>query len=320
MCIRIANTSFESELLQNTLLPLDQLLAQNNVYRALQLTPFFYGGPQDTVLLTEPPSPDFISELENFGIPPLRWCLPKSPPSLPVDSWGASLSIEAWAQKHRLTYNHPPLSVVRAVNSKEFSFTHAPKLPGAELLRTVEQAEAWIAKTPGHKVLKTRFGVSGRGHLFLPSPHTAAFLTRELPVIAEPWVDRAYDFSTQWVLSQETGIHYLGATLCENDVKGRYRSNRAGHLSIEHLDAHKVHALPLLEQMLSLGYFGNVGIDAMVYRSESGPQLHPIVEINARKTMGFVALELQKRHFSNKTITLSFHAGGKRHFSINVGT
>ena len=71
--------------------------------------------------------------------------------------------------------------------------------------------------------------------------------------------------------------------------------------------------------MLCLGYFGNVGIDAMVYRSENGPQLHPIVEINARKTMGFAALELQKRHFPNKTITLSFHAGGKRHFSINVG-
>ena len=67
MSIKIANTSFESELLQDAPLPLDQLLAQNNVYRALQLTPFFLRRPQDTVLLTEPPSHDFISELENFG-------------------------------------------------------------------------------------------------------------------------------------------------------------------------------------------------------------------------------------------------------------
>ena len=166
MSINIANTSFEWELLQDAPLPLDQLLAQNNVYRALQLTPFFYAGPQDTILLTEPPGPDFISELESFGIPPLRWCLPQSPPHLPINSWGASASVDAWAKQHRLTYAHPPMSVVRTVNSKEFSFTHAPKLPGAKLLHTLEQAEEWIAKTSGPKVLKTRFGVSGRGHLF----------------------------------------------------------------------------------------------------------------------------------------------------------
>ncbi len=316
MSINIANTSFEWELLHDTPIPLGQLLGQNSVYRALQLTPFFYADPEDTVLLTEPPPKEFLEQLKSYNIPPLRWHLLKNPPDLPIESWGASRSIAAWAHTHHLPYAHPPLSVVRAVNSKEFSFTHAPKLPGAALLHTRAEAEAWIASTPGPKVLKTRFGVSGRGHLFLPSPHTAAFLDRELPVIAEPWVPRIYDFSTQWVLSP--GITYLGATLCENDLKGRYRSNTVGALSIEHLEAHKAAALPLLQKMLSLGYFGNVGVDAMVYLWENTPRLHPIVEINARKTMGYVALRLQKRHFPNKTITFSFHAGGKRHFSINV--
>jgi predicted ATP-grasp superfamily ATP-dependent carboligase len=56
--------------------------------------------------------------------------------------------------------------------------------------------------------------------------------------------------------------------------------------------------------MISLGYFGNVGIDAMLYGSPV--TLHPIVEINARKTMGWVALEVQKRHFPNQTLTLSY--------------
>ena len=264
MSINSANTSFEWELLQDAPVPLDQLLGQNAVYRALQLTPFFYADPQDTVLLTQPPPQAFLEQLQTYHIPALRWCLPQSPPHLPLDSWGASPSIAAWARAHHLPYAHPPLSVVRAVNSKEFSFTHAPKLPGAALLHTHAEAEAWTASTPGPKVLKTRFGVSGRGHLFLPSPHTDSFLTRELPVIAEPWVTRVYDFSTQWLLSLETGIAYLGATLCENDPKGRYRSNIVGALSLEHLEAHKAIALPLLQQMLSLGYFGNVGIDAMV--------------------------------------------------------
>ena len=139
-----------------------------------------------------------------------------------------------------LTYAHPPMSVVRTVNSKEFSFTHAPKLPGAKLLHTLEQAEEWIAKTSRAQSSQNTLWRFGRGHLFLPSPHTAAFLARELPVIAEPWVDRIYDFSTQWILSQETGINYLGATLCENDIKGKYRPIAQDDLSIEHLDEHKV--------------------------------------------------------------------------------
>ncbi len=318
MCINIANTSFEWELLQNKSSPLDQLLGQNPIYRALQLTPFFYADPQDTVLLTQPPSEDFLRQLKAYNISPLRWCSPKTPPHLSVESWGASESIAAWAHTHHLNYAHPPASVVREVNSKVFSFSHAPKLPGAALLRTLDEAEQWIATTPGPKVLKTPFGVSGRGHLFLPSPHARSFLTRELPVIAEPWVERLYDFSTQWIISQTGGIAYLGATLCENDPKGRYRSNRVGNLNIEHLDAHKATALPILQKMATLGYFGNVGIDAMVYTWEGAARLQPIVEINARKTMGFVALQLQQRHFPNKTVTFSFHAGEKRHFSINV--
>ena len=318
MCINIANTSFEWELLQKHPVPLDQLLGQNPVYRALQLTPFFYADPQDTVLLTQPPSADFLTQLNSFGIAPLRWCAPKSAPPLPILSWGASESIAAWAHKHQLPYSHPPASIVRDVNSKAFSFVHAPKLPGAALLSTIEEAEQWIATTPGPKVLKTRFGVSGRGHLFLPSPHVRSFLERELPVIGEPWVSRLYDFSTQWEIAQTGTISYLGATLCENDPKGRYRSNRVGNLHIEYLEEHKTTALPILPKMAALGYFGNVGIDAMVYTWEGAARLHPIVEINARKTMGFVALQLQERHFPNKTLTFSFHAGEKRHFSINV--
>jgi predicted ATP-grasp superfamily ATP-dependent carboligase len=39
-----------------------------------------------------------------------------------------------------------------------------------------------------------------------------------------------------------------------------------------------------------MGFRGNVGIDSMIYDGK----LHPIVEINLRKTMGWVALKLGK--------------------------
>ncbi|NRA89875.1 MAG: hypothetical protein HRU43_01915, partial [Simkaniaceae bacterium] len=54
----------------------------------------------------------------------------------------------------------------------------------------------------------------------------------------------------------------------------------------EHLDAAQVP----IQKLFEMGYRGNLGIDAMVYNQK----LHPIVEINLRKTMGWLALKLGK--------------------------
>jgi hypothetical protein len=70
-----------------------------------------------------------------------------------------------------------------------------------------------------------------------------------------------------------------------------------------YLKEHCSYALNTLKKMHKMGFFGNVGLDAMVY--EKGI-LQPIVEINARKTMGWVALQIQKRLFSNQTIQVSY--------------
>ena len=109
---------------------------------------------------------------------------------------------------------------------KLFSFNESQKLPGAALIHTLAQLQQWEQKTEGPKVLKSCFGVSGRGHLFLPSLHMKKFAEKEFaegrPVIAEPWVERKLDFSTQWMIHQDQKIEYLGATICVNDHRGQY--------------------------------------------------------------------------------------------------
>lgn len=60
-------------------------------------------------------------------------------------------------------------------------------------------------------------------------------------------------------------------------------------------------------KIAELGYFGNIGIDAMVYTLPGhAPLLQPIVEINARKTMGWAALAFQQKHYPNDTVRFSF--------------
>jgi hypothetical protein len=114
------------------------------------------------------------------------------------------------------------------------------------------------------------------------------------------------DFSTQWLIHQNRSIHYLGHTLCLSNSKGQYQGTIVGSkLPIKpiFLDQHKEIALELLHQMKEFGYYGHVGFDAMIYNKN---RLHPIVEINARKTMGFVALKIQQTRFPKQAITVSY--------------
>jgi hypothetical protein len=174
-------------------------------------------------------------------------------------------------------------------------------------------------------VLKTVLGVSGKGHHHIASKEIsfasiAPFLHKEWqqrrPVLAEPWLERLLDFSTQWLISAQGAIECIGTTLCHNDAKGRYLSNEVGEEKAllgtfyPFLEQHKQTVVPLLKKIAEQGYFGHVGVDTFIYlNTENDPTLHPVVEINTRKTMGYVALAFQKRYAPNQQIQLAYTPG-----------
>src|SRR6185437_11611483 len=97
------------------------------------------------------------------------------------------------------------------------------------------------------------------------------------------------DFSTQWIIDTDKQITYLGETVCINSSRGQYLETHVGRVlqsQMRFVEKHKEIAFPILQKMAEENYFGNVGIDAFIYNQDS---LQPIVEINARKTMGYVA-------------------------------
>jgi hypothetical protein len=304
--LHIANTNFEAELAADQPVAVATSIQSHPIFMQLQFLPLIYGEPGDGIAVTHAPHPSFTTP---------HWHLldEKHFSYDQVTSWGASRNIAAWAEKKKLSYPMPDWNVVKLVNSKAFSFAESPKLPGAALLHSMEELEKWEKLTPGPKVLKSCFGVSGKGHLFLPSEHTKKFAEKEFsaarPVIAEPWVERKLDFSTQWLIHPDQKIEYLGATICISDHRGRYNANKVGDLPFLFgnyfplLEKHREIVFPILQKMVTEGYFGNVGIDAMIWGND---KLHPVVEINARKTMGWIALEILKRRFPKQTIALSY--------------
>ncbi len=318
--LHIANTNFEDEIATDSPVNFPAIIESHPIYLQLQFLPLLYGNKEDLVYATAMPDEDYFDRLRNLQIESPK--LARQPPkNAEIESWGASPSIEAWAQLHHLIYENPPWDIIREVNSKAFSFTNAPLLPGATLLYNWEELLTWCRQISGKKILKTCFGVSGRGHFHLKAiddPALSELTKREWnagrPLIAEPWVERCLDFSTQWYLERGGTYNYIGFTLCQNDIRGHYRGTVAGDSNKfpEHclgdlsslFAVHLEKAEILLRMMRLKGYFGHIGFDAMIYRNGEQRLLHPIVEINARKTMGWVALILRNRHFSEQTLRI----------------
>ncbi|MBS0605304.1 MAG: hypothetical protein JSR57_00010 [Verrucomicrobia bacterium] len=331
--LHIANTFFEWELEQP--LPIartiPEILSTSPIYLQLQFLPFLYADENDAILVSHSPPPEYDAVRKEHGLPDLTvytFDTLHTDADLQIDPWGHSELIARWAATQHLHCPMPPWETVKTVNSKAYSFAHSKKLPGSALLHNMTEANAWLKRTEGRqRVLKTCFGVSGRGHMPIPSETSSSskkldlFFEKEFrcnrPVIAEPWVDRILDFSTQWIISPQKKLDYVGSTLCVNDAKGQYRSNTVGSEDsvfgsyLPFLLQHKEEVQIVLQNMAHLGYFGHVGIDAMLYLDVEtrSPQLQPIVEINARKTMGWAAILFQKKHYPGCCIEFQYRAG-----------
>lgn len=287
--LHLCNVNFEWELAGELPENMSAALAENSIFQQLQFLPLSYADEGDGLLVTEKPKEPT----------PLPLYLPEDEiPYSTLSTWGYSQMAKAWADAKGIDYPMPDWSIVKMVNSKSFSFAQSP-LPGARLLYQGDPIEE---KT----VLKSCFGTAGRGLILSESPKVPAFCEAEwakgLPVLSEPWVNRHLDFSTQWVLSPSKEIEYIGATICRTSPTGIHQSNILGP-PIPMLEEHKERALDLLKEMGAMGYFGHVGIDAMIYDENL---LQPIVEINARKTMGWMALMVQQKHCHGAPIEVSY--------------
>lgn len=330
----IANTYFEFELEGSSSQDLLSSLKKNPIFLQLQFLPLLWGEQTDLVGIIGSPHNSYYKQLENTFQGPLSTIVSLSNPEIfspPLLSpWGHSPQISQWAKKHNLPYIRPSWETLRQVNSKAFSFLHSPPLKGAQLLYNQKEVESWVTKRKKDSVLKSCFGVAAKGNLLIRSKqdlnkkNIQSFLQKQwkqnLPVIAEPWVRKTLDFSTQWFLSQDKDVQYLGATFLQNNTQGQYQTtivqpNLSFPLKkVWALKEHKTHAKIVLEKMIQLGYFGHVGIDAMLYHSEEQDRelLHPVVEINARKTMSYAALMLQRTKFPNQSISLSYSSSSNK--------
>ncbi len=216
--------------------------------------------------------------------------------------WGWTPAVVEFARSKGLQAQAPPLDVVERVNSKVFSHGLEKRLglalPGARLVNDVAQLQGAVAEIDGPWVLKHPWGVSGRrqmrgeaGQLSENQRRWASSQLKDHPVILEPRLQISEESSVHFEITEQQDITHLGNCRLLADRTGTFRGiNVDPKLEVpkEIIDGAREAAQAVAEQ----GYFGPLGIDAMVGRWAEVQIVRPITEINARHSFGRLALAL----------------------------
>lgn len=168
----------------------------------------------------------------------------------------------------------------------------------------------------GHVVLKAPWSSSGRGVRFVDATmaYTSASLTgwmrhviaEQGSVMVEPYYNKVKDFGMEFTCLADGSVRYDGLSLFDTQ-NGAYTGNIIAnenrkrkiisrYITVTLLDEVKESLLRLLTEEMGSAYAGPLGIDMMVVARDdaNGFLLHPCVEINLRRTMGHVALALNR--------------------------
>ncbi|WP_411844790.1 DUF455 family protein [Roseibacillus persicicus] len=190
----------------------------------------------------------------------------------------------------------------------------------------------------GPLLLKPALGCAGRGHLKIETPEAVPHAERwfgqvlriQKSLVIEPLLSRLLDFSALYDITREGEARFVAFTRLITDSRGSYRGTQVGpkignlfpsDLTIlfhqdcieaggEHFSGPNFYKRVLSRQLTELlpGYQGPVAVDAFFHRGKNEePQVRPVVEINARCSMGRIAHNLRRKLSPDTVGQLTIH-------------
>lgn len=215
---------------------------------------------------------------------------------------------EAFCQKYSLPFAGPPLAGVIQVNSKVYAHQLAVGLglknygcQVGSVAELIEQGQRYL--THGSLIIKDPFGVSGKGNLMIQSGTMLERIGvcldaqekegKRVSLLVEPFLPKRLDFSCQMRIEPDGQVHFLSVQQMHNQQLAYQGSSR-----LEAEQTAVLEELGYFRQLESVaacmfrdGYWGDACIDSMWLRDGT---VVPVVEINARKSMGLINHYLDK--------------------------
>jgi len=197
---------------------------------------------------------------------------------------------------------HPPYEAVKKVNSKEYSNELNERIgvkKYGKIIHSTDEYHETAARIGNGRgfIIKDLYGVSGKGNLLVAGPslqkrigkHLAAQEEKGLAVrfLMEPYFDKVYDFSCQLYIGRTGDSRIVSIQEIKNYLFTYIGSLSAGDDFICFLKDRGYFELmqKVAEELYGDGYCGDVCIDSMILKND---ELVPVVEINARKSMGLI--------------------------------
>lgn len=206
--------------------------------------------------------------------------------------------------------NHlPEIEIVKKVNSKKFSANLANQMKCnkhkvfiAQEFSSLEQA--FLELKDKTIVIKEFYGVSGQGSLILKSTGSKNSILKylykqnqqgkDINFIVEEYVNKKNDFSTHAFISQKGKMKIIAMRMMKNSNLSYKESYEMDNIFKKILikKGYFKTILHIMHELYNSGYWGAVGIDSMMLTDNS---IIPLVEINARKSMGLLHYSLEKK-------------------------
>lgn len=237
-----------------------------------------------------------------------------------IEPWGWSQPVLDTARSQGLLTEAPPIAAVRLVNSRMFSNQLETRLgiglPGArtitaynDLLDAISESASrsdiafdqfsWVVK--GEFSMACRERLLGRGEPTDPPSinWVTSRLARRQTLYFEPWLKSEIEVSTHWDIPPgDDEPTFIGTTTVFGGNTGNAALPSAAFPEMPHECREVILSTSrtVAYRVQAAGYFGPLGVDAMVYLDQAGQvRVRPIQDINGRWSMGRVALRLAER-------------------------
>lgn len=227
--------------------------------------------------------------------------------------WGWTTTVLELSKKNRWTMNAPSINVVTRVNSRRYAFeleaTTTLRPEPSLLAGSMDDVTSFLNQSAASEwLIKGEFGMSGRERIRVEGPLLNAsqlgWLRREFSAgraaVIEPMLDRLEEVSVHYDVEPDGVAHRVGIVALMSDERGQFARAIVGTLEDQQVRyaewetvlSHTDHAA---RDASRTGYLGPLGIDVMRYRKRDGVMaFRPLQDINARWTMGRLALEVAR--------------------------
>jgi hypothetical protein len=323
----VGNFSFEQQLAERKRVNLPRhLLSLNADYATIWLS---VAEPGDVIYAPHAVLGDLEIVATRLGLTQLGFITSldqlKNPCDFQLVPWGWNQEMAELANSVLHQQSIPDLDIIQQANSRHMSFQLEKELHCAlpEIIESTDIGEIQqhlqkLLLKYKQVVFKAEYGMSGRERILCLQPELTVQqfhwirhrLEQGQRIYLEPWLDKVFEVSSHFLIDDQGQAKYLATTPLMTNQRGEHRGNivgwdimQSGLKQIAEIDSLVKKCAGILAKH---GYRGPLSIDSMVFQTGNNLQIRPLQDINARWSMGRIAVEFQNR-FSNDECALWHH-------------